>query len=81
MIKVALLIQIGREAIPPDIVPQILEARDRKELAKYALSMPPHGLSLVEVKYNKEHLKLPADCPPVSLGRRHTISKCKLPYY
>ncbi|XP_057546860.1 uncharacterized protein LOC130825585 [Amaranthus tricolor] len=78
---VALLIQIGREAIPPDIVPQILEARDRKELAKYALSMPPHGLSLVEVKYNKEHLKLPADCPPVSLGRRHTISKCKLPYY
>ncbi|MCI62128.1 tRNA pseudouridine synthase A 1-like, partial [Trifolium medium] len=28
---VALLLQIGKEAIPPDIVPHILESRDRKE--------------------------------------------------
>lgn len=78
---VALLLQIGREAIPPDIVPEILETRDRRELAKYTLSAPPHGLCLVSVKYNEEHLQLPLDCPSVSLGRRSTISKCKLPYY
>lgn len=79
--KVALLLQIGREAIPPNIVLEILETRDRKELAKYALSAPPQGLSLISVNYKQEHLQLPSDGPPVSLGRRSTISKCKLPYY
>ncbi|XP_058203168.1 uncharacterized protein LOC131317630 isoform X4 [Rhododendron vialii] len=43
---VALLLQIGREAIPPDIVPKILATRNRKELAKVALPAPPHGLCL-----------------------------------
>ncbi|KAK2645996.1 hypothetical protein Ddye_021191 [Dipteronia dyeriana] len=78
---VALLLQIGKEAIPPDIVPKILATRDRKELAKYALSAPPHGLCLVSIKYNKEHLRLPAGCPTTSFGRTHTVSKCKLPFY
>ncbi|KAL5785745.1 hypothetical protein ACOSQ2_008137 [Xanthoceras sorbifolium] len=78
---VALLLQIGKEAIPPDIVPKILETRDRKELAKYALSAPPHGLCLVSIKYNEEHLRLPAGCPTTSFGRNHTVSKCKLPFY
>ncbi|XP_010694073.2 uncharacterized protein LOC104906938 [Beta vulgaris subsp. vulgaris] len=78
---VALLLQIGREAIPPDIVPEILETRNRRELAKYTKSTPPHGLSLVSVKYNEDHLKLPSGCPPVSLGRYHTIRTCKLPFY
>ncbi|KAK9725323.1 hypothetical protein RND81_05G136900 [Saponaria officinalis] len=78
---VALLLQIGKEAIPPDIVPKILETRDRRELAKYALAAHPHGLCLVEVKYNEAHMGLPIGSPAVSFGRRHTISKCKLPYY
>ncbi|XP_031285817.1 uncharacterized protein LOC116144512 isoform X2 [Pistacia vera] len=78
---VALLLQIGKEAIPPDIVPKILATRDRRELAKYALSAPPHGLCLVAVNYNEEHLRLPAGCPTASFGRRHSISKCKLPFY
>ncbi|XP_075653657.1 uncharacterized protein LOC142624043 isoform X1 [Castanea sativa] len=78
---VALLLQIGKEAIPPDIVPMILASRDRKELAKYALSAPPHGLCLVTVNYNEEHLGLPSGCPKTSFGRHHTISKCKLPFY
>ncbi|CAK9170133.1 unnamed protein product [Ilex paraguariensis] len=76
---VALLLQIGREAIPPDIVPRILSSRDRKELATYALSAPPHGLSLVAVKYNEEHLRLPTNCPATSFGRHHSITKCKVP--
>lgn len=78
---VALLVQIGREAIPPDIVPKILESRDRKELAKYTVSAPPHGLSLVAVKYNEDHLRLPTGCPATSLGRHHAVRKCKLPFY
>lgn len=78
---VALLLQIGKEAIPPDIVPMILGSRDRKVLAKYALAAPPHGLSLVAVKYDEEHLRLPSASPNVSFGRHHTISKCKLPMY
>ncbi|XP_057958958.1 uncharacterized protein LOC131151659 isoform X11 [Malania oleifera] len=78
---VALLLQIGREAIPPDIVPKILATRDRKELAKYALSVPPQGLCLTAVKYREEHLQLPTGCPTTSFGRHHSISKCKLPFY
>ncbi|KAK6940722.1 Pseudouridine synthase I, TruA, alpha/beta domain [Dillenia turbinata] len=77
---VALLLQIGREAIPPDIVPRILATRDRKELAKYALSAPPHGLCLVTVNYNEVHLGLPAGSPAPSFGRYRSISKCKLPF-
>ncbi|KAI8009824.1 tRNA pseudouridine synthase A [Camellia lanceoleosa] len=79
--QVALLLQIGREAIPPDIVPRILATRDRKELAKYALSAPPHGLCLVRVNYNEEHLQLPTACPATSFGRHHSIRKCKLPFF
>lgn len=78
---VALLLQIGREAIPPDIVPKILASCDRRELAKYALAAPPHGLCLVNIKYNEKHLQLPAGCPPSSFGRHHTIRKCKLPCF
>ncbi|CAL5395858.1 unnamed protein product [Camellia sinensis] len=78
---VALLLQIGREAIPPDIVPRILATRDCKALAKYALSAPPHGLCLVSVNYNEEHLQLPTACPATSFGRHHSIRKCKLPFF
>ncbi|KAJ6911803.1 tRNA pseudouridine synthase A 1 isoform X2 [Populus alba x Populus x berolinensis] len=78
---VALLLQIGKEAIAPDIVPKILSTRDRKELAKYTLAAPPQGLCLVAVKYNEEHLQLPLGCPTTSLGRHHSISKCKVPFY
>ncbi|XP_074383093.1 uncharacterized protein LOC141724745 [Apium graveolens] len=78
---VALLLQIGREAIPPDIVPKILASCDRRELAKYALAAPPHGLCLVNIKYNEKHLQLPEGCPPSSFGRHHTIRKCKLPCF
>ncbi|XP_055811156.1 uncharacterized protein LOC129880921 isoform X2 [Solanum dulcamara] len=72
---VALLLQVGRQAVPPDIVVTILESRDRKELAKYTLLLPPHGLSLETVKYNEEHLILPTDSPASSFGRHHSISK------
>ncbi|XP_028759231.1 uncharacterized protein LOC114718138 isoform X1 [Neltuma alba] len=78
---VALLLQIGKEAIPPDIVPMILESRDRKELAKYALSTPPHGLCLVSVNYNESHLLIPPGRPAGSFGRHHSVTKCKLPFY
>ncbi|XP_063937441.1 uncharacterized protein LOC108196544 isoform X2 [Daucus carota subsp. sativus] len=78
---VALLLQIGREGIPPDIVPKILASCDRRELAKYALAAPPQGLCLVNIKYNEKHLQLPAGCPPSSFGRHHTIRKCKLPCF
>ncbi|KAJ6794336.1 Uncharacterized protein M6B38_232010 [Iris pallida] len=78
---VALLIQIGRESLPPYIVPTILAARDRKALAKVALAAPPHGLYLMSINYKHEHLELPADCPLISFGRTHQVSKCKLPFY
>lgn len=78
---VALLLQVGRQAVPPDIVPKILSSRDRKELAKYSFYVPPHGLSLIEVKYREDHLCLPTDGPIASFGRHHTILKCKLPCF
>lgn len=78
---VALLLQIGREAVPPDIVPKILATRDRRELAKYALLAPPQGLCLMAVKYDKDHLQLPSGSPNTSFGRHYTISSCKLPFY
>lgn len=78
---VALLLQIGREAVPPYIVPHILASRDRKELAKYSLSAPPHGLCLVSINYNESHLLPPPGCPANSFGRRHTIRKCKIPFF
>lgn len=80
-LQVALLLQIGREALPPDIVHKIIDARDRRELAKVALSAPAHGLCLVSVNYDHDLLQPPANCPPVSFGRTHRISKCKLPFY
>ncbi|XP_020958668.1 uncharacterized protein LOC107635550 isoform X2 [Arachis ipaensis] len=78
---VALLLQIGKEAIPPGIVPHILASRDRKELAKYSLSAPPHGLCLVSINYDESHLLPPPDSPAYSYGRHHTIRKCKVPFY
>lgn len=78
---VALLLQVGREALPADIVPQIISARDRKVLAKVALSAPPHGLCLMSVNYNSDILEPPQGCPPTSFGRTHSVSKCKLPFY
>lgn len=81
LFQVALLLQIGKEAVPPEIVPHILATRDRKELAKYSLSAPPHGLCLVSINYNESHLLPPPDCPANSFGRHHTIRKCKVPFY
>ncbi|KAK1279654.1 hypothetical protein QJS04_geneDACA004681 [Acorus gramineus] len=78
---VALLLQIGREALPPDIIPMILASRDRRELAKFSLSAPPHGLCLMAVNYNQEILQPPPDRSTASFGRTHSINKCKLPYY
>ncbi|XP_019054950.1 PREDICTED: uncharacterized protein LOC104607158 isoform X2 [Nelumbo nucifera] len=78
---VGLLLQVGREAVPPDIVPHILATRDRKELAKYALCAPPHGLCLMSVKYNKDILQPPPGCPASSFGMHYCLSKCKLPFY
>lgn len=78
---VALLLHVGREAVSPAIVPKILETRDRKELAKYSLATPPHGLCLVSVKYIEDHLRLPSGCPETSFGRHNTVSRCKLPLF
>jgi len=80
MMQVALLLQVGKEALPPDIVPKIIAARDRKELAKVAVSAPPHGLYLMSVNYDKEILKAP-EGSPISFGRTHQLSKCKLTFY
>ncbi|XP_027166778.1 tRNA pseudouridine synthase A 1-like isoform X4 [Coffea eugenioides] len=78
---VALLLQVGMEAVPSDIVPMILASRDRKELAKFALSVPPQGLCLVAIKYKPEHLHPPADAPTSSFGRHRSIGRCKLPCF
>ncbi|XP_038875518.1 tRNA pseudouridine synthase A 1 isoform X3 [Benincasa hispida] len=78
---VGLLVQIGKEAIPPDVVPKILASQDRRELAKYASGVPPQGLCLVSINYKEDHLKLPSDCPGTSVGRNRSVSKCKLPFY
>lgn len=78
---VAILLQIGREAIPPQIVPMIMATHDRRQLAKYALSVPPHGLCLMSVNFDMEHLRLPADCPAASFGRHNSIRKCKIPAF
>ncbi|XP_047338152.1 tRNA pseudouridine synthase A isoform X2 [Impatiens glandulifera] len=75
---VALLLQIGKEAISPSIVPMIMTSRDRKELAKVTLAVPPHGLCLVSIKYNQTHLRLPTGCSAASFGRRQTITQCKI---
>lgn len=76
-----MLLQVGREALPPDIVAKIIAARDRKELAKVALSAPPHGLYLMSVNYDKEMLQPPEGAPHISFGRTRQISKCKLLFY
>lgn len=81
MTQVALLLQVGKEALPIEIVPVIIAARDRRELAKVALSAPPHGLYLMSVNYDEEILKPPEGSPPNSFGRTHQLSKCKLPFY
>ncbi|KAG8067652.1 hypothetical protein GUJ93_ZPchr0005g14918 [Zizania palustris] len=73
---VALLLQVGREALPPNIVPEIIAARDRMELAKVALSAPPHGLYLMSVNYDQEMLKPPDGSPPISFGRARQESVC-----
>ncbi|RAL38625.1 hypothetical protein DM860_002603 [Cuscuta australis] len=78
---VGLLLQVGREAVPPDIVPKILESCDRKQLAKYALPVPANALSLKTVKYKEEHLHLPPGSPMTSFGMHHSIRKCKLPCF
>ncbi|XP_058082022.1 uncharacterized protein LOC131230218 isoform X2 [Magnolia sinica] len=78
---VGLLIQIGREALPPYIVPDMIATRDRRELAKFTLTAPPHGLCLMSVKYNQEILQPPLGSLPISYGRHHSVSKCKLPFY
>uniref|UniRef100_A0A0D9WEM3 tRNA pseudouridine synthase n=1 Tax=Leersia perrieri TaxID=77586 RepID=A0A0D9WEM3_9ORYZ len=77
---VALLLQVGREALPPDIVPKIIAAKDRRELAKVALLAPPHGLYLMSVNYDKEMLKPPEGAPPISFGRTHQISRLEMWY-
>ncbi|CAM0957252.1 unnamed protein product [Alopecurus aequalis] len=77
----ALLIQVGKEGLPPEIVPKIIAAKDRRELAKVAFLAPPHGLYLMSVNYDKEILKPPEGSPPISFGRTHQISRCKLLFY
>ncbi|KAH0449082.1 hypothetical protein IEQ34_022882 [Dendrobium chrysotoxum] len=79
--QVALLIEIGREALPPVVVRDILAACNRRELAKFAMSAPPHGLCLMSVNYSDDILKAPAGCPASSFGRPQTASKCRLPFY
>lgn len=76
-----MLLQVGREEVPADIVPNILASRDRRELAKYALPVPPHGLCLFAVNYDEDHLQLPSGRPATSFGRHRSINKCKLPFY
>ncbi|PKA62302.1 tRNA pseudouridine38-40 synthase [Apostasia shenzhenica] len=79
--QVALLIQIGREALPPETVPRLLAARDRRDLAKVTSSALPHGLCLMSVNYCDEILKPLSDFPATSFGRCHSVSKCKLLYF
>lgn len=81
VMQAALLIQVGKEGLPPEIVPKIIAAKDRRELAKVAFLAPPHGLYLMSVNYDKKILKPPEGSPPISFGRAHQISRCKLLFY
>jgi tRNA pseudouridine38-40 synthase len=42
------LVEVGMGKLPYDVVPEIIESRDRKRAGKTA---PAHGLYLVEVDY------------------------------
>ncbi|CAK9232506.1 unnamed protein product, partial [Sphagnum troendelagicum] len=53
---VGLLIEVGKEVIPPSAVQSVLESQDRTKLARIARSAPPNGLYLMSVLYDESLL-------------------------
>ncbi|KAH9312085.1 hypothetical protein KI387_027120, partial [Taxus chinensis] len=60
---VALLLEIGKEAIPPDIVLEVLASRDRRRLARLCRIAPPQGLCLMSVTYAAADIEHPPGSP------------------
>lgn len=78
---VALLLEIGKEALPPDIILDVLASCDRRRLAKLACVAQPQGLCLISVSYVATDLEPPPGSPKSCFGRHPQINKCILPYY
>lgn len=75
---VGLLLEIGKELLPPSAAQILLTSRCRKLLGYHAPSAPPQGLYLVRVVYDKADLEPPAGSPHNSRGIFQTHSKCKI---
>ncbi|KAG0609467.1 hypothetical protein M758_8G186500 [Ceratodon purpureus] len=72
---VGLLIEVGKELVPPSIVKTILRTEDRRELARISPVAPAHGLYLMSVAYDDRLLEPLPSTPKASFGRwlRHPV--------
>ncbi|XP_024358741.1 uncharacterized protein [Physcomitrium patens] len=73
---VGLLVQVGKELVPPSMVRTILLTEDRRELAKISPVAPAHGLYLMSVGYDDKVLRPVPNAPKASFGRwlRYPVS-------
>ncbi|XP_059072050.1 uncharacterized protein LOC131073517 [Cryptomeria japonica] len=78
---VALLLEIGKEAVPAEVVFDVLASCDRRTLARHCIIVPPQGLCLMSVTYATTDLETPPGSPTACYGRQPQISKCTLVYY
>jgi tRNA pseudouridine38-40 synthase len=66
---VGMLLDIGRGKQPPEVVPTLLEARDRR---RAPLSAPPQGLTLVRVAYSSDGAPRDRALPATAGSLAHT---------
>ncbi len=74
--QVGLLIEVGKEVMPPSAVQSVLESQDRTKLARIARSAPPNGLYLMSVLYDESLLVPAAGAPKTSYGRWQQSTTC-----
>lgn len=76
VVQVGLLVQVGKELVPPSMVRTILLTEDRRELAKISPVAPAHGLYLMSVGYDDKVLRPVPNAPKASFGRwlRYPVS-------
>lgn len=53
------MIVIGQHKSPPEVIPKLLKAKNRKLLARISCSAPAHGLRLQKVTYEEGKLSSP----------------------
>lgn len=73
-----MLLEIGKELLPPTAAQIILASQCRKLLAYHAPTAPPQGLYLVRVVYDEVDLERPPGSPNSSCGIFQTHSTCKV---